>query len=80
MNDLAEIRRYCLTKPGAQEEFPFDPVTPVMKVGGKMFALVSLDESPTRINLTRRVSLRRVILTTTKSSDNSSRQSSPVIT
>lgn len=30
-----QIRRYCLAKPGAQEDFSFDPVTPVMKVGGR---------------------------------------------
>lgn len=51
MIHLEQLRRYCLAKPGAEEDFPFDPVTSVMKVGGKMFALVSLDESPTRINL-----------------------------
>lgn len=34
---------YCLSKPHSEETFPFDDVTLVMKVGGKMFALISLD-------------------------------------
>ena len=45
------LRNYLLAKPGAVEEFPFDPVTLVAKVGGKMFALVSTDEEPLRMNL-----------------------------
>ncbi|MBU1065435.1 MmcQ/YjbR family DNA-binding protein [bacterium] len=49
--DLEQLRKFCLSKPGAVETFPFDPVTLVLKVGGKMFALISLDESPLRINL-----------------------------
>ncbi|MGC9363599.1 MAG: MmcQ/YjbR family DNA-binding protein [Fidelibacterota bacterium] len=49
--DLEQLRKFFLSKPGAVETFPFDPVTLVLKVGRKMFALVSLDESPTRINL-----------------------------
>ena len=49
--DLDQLRKFCLSKAGAVETFPFDPVTLVLKVGDKMFALVSLDESPTRINL-----------------------------
>ena len=38
-----EMIVYCLDKPFAVKEFPFDFVTPVFKVGGKMFALMSLD-------------------------------------
>ena len=49
--DLAQFREYCLTKPGAAEETPFGPDTLVFKVGGKMFALASLDEVPARVNL-----------------------------
>jgi len=49
--DLDQLRKFCLSKAGAVETFPFDPVTLVLKVGSKMFALISLDESPTRINL-----------------------------
>jgi len=49
--DLEHLRKFLLSKPGAIETFPFDLVTLVLKVGGKMFALISLDESPVRINL-----------------------------
>jgi predicted DNA-binding protein (MmcQ/YjbR family) len=41
--DAEIIREYCLAKKGVTEGFPFDEVTLVFKVGGKMFALVSLD-------------------------------------
>lgn len=34
---------YCLEKPGVSEHFPFDEDTLVFKVGGKMFALSSLN-------------------------------------
>ncbi len=49
--DLAELREYCLSKPGATEGAPFGPDVLVFKVGGKMFALAALDEVPTRVNL-----------------------------
>jgi hypothetical protein len=32
------LRRWCLARPSAVEEFPFGPETSVFKVGGKMFA------------------------------------------
>jgi predicted DNA-binding protein (MmcQ/YjbR family) len=41
--NIEEIREYCLTKKGSSECFPFDDVTLVFKVGGKMFALCNLD-------------------------------------
>jgi len=40
------LRDYCLSKPFATEHFPFDDVTLVLKVGGKMFALIPLNEEP----------------------------------
>src|SRR2546428_5539270 len=49
--DLADFREYCLTKPGATEGTPFGETVLVFKVGGKMFALVSLDQVPARMNL-----------------------------
>ena len=49
--DLAEFREYCLSKPGATEGTPFGPDTLVFKVGGKIFAITALDESPARANL-----------------------------
>jgi predicted DNA-binding protein (MmcQ/YjbR family) len=49
--DLDRLRNYLNAKPGAVEEFPFDLVTLMVKVGGKMFALVGTDETPLRLNL-----------------------------
>ena len=37
--------------PGAVEEYPFGDEVAVFKVGGKMFALVSLDGDPGFVNL-----------------------------
>jgi predicted DNA-binding protein (MmcQ/YjbR family) len=41
--DIETITAYCLSKKGAAESFPFDDVTLVIKVGGKIFALINLD-------------------------------------
>jgi predicted DNA-binding protein (MmcQ/YjbR family) len=41
--NIEEIREYCLSKKGSSECFPFDEVTLVFKVSGKMFALTNLD-------------------------------------
>ena len=49
--DLESFREYCLGKPGATEGAPFGEDTIVFKVGGKMFALASLDEVPPQVNL-----------------------------
>lgn len=49
--DLANFREYCLSKPNATEGTPFGPDTLVFKVGGKIFAITSLDEIPPRANL-----------------------------
>ena len=49
--DLAKFREYCLNKPKATEGTPFGPDVLVFKVGGKIFALASLDEVPPRANL-----------------------------
>lgn len=45
--NIEEFREYCLSKKGVAEGFPFDEVTLVLKVGGKIFALLSLDGAPT---------------------------------
>ncbi len=45
------LKSYLLQKTGAIEEFPFDAVTLVFKVSGKMFALVGLNNDPLRLNL-----------------------------
>jgi predicted DNA-binding protein (MmcQ/YjbR family) len=41
--NIEEVRDYCLLKSGAEETFPFGESTSVMKVGGKIFALINLE-------------------------------------
>ena len=41
--DIEQARELCLLLPQVEESFPFDDVTLVMKVAGKMFALLPLD-------------------------------------
>ena len=45
------LRDYLLNKPGATEDFPFDSVTLVIKVCGKIFALTNITADPLRVNL-----------------------------
>jgi predicted DNA-binding protein (MmcQ/YjbR family) len=47
---LEYVRDYCLSKKGVEESLPFDDDTPVYKVMGKIFALISLLH-PQSINL-----------------------------
>ncbi len=49
--DLDVLRDYCLTLPGSFEDTPFGPDTLVFKVGGKMFALIGLDNVDLSVNL-----------------------------
>ncbi|WP_054955350.1 MmcQ/YjbR family DNA-binding protein [Paenibacillus dakarensis] len=37
----SDLKSYCLSKEGALEDYPFGPEPLVIKVGGKMFALIS---------------------------------------
>jgi Uncharacterized protein conserved in bacteria len=48
--NIEELREYCLSKQSVEECFPFDEVTLVFKVAGKIFLLTSLDEA-FRINI-----------------------------
>ncbi len=41
--DIEQARELCLSLQQVEESFPFDDVTLVMKVAGKMFALIPLD-------------------------------------
>ena len=41
--DIIEFREYCLSLPDVEETLPFDDTTLVYKVGGRMFAMVSLE-------------------------------------
>lgn len=49
--NIEEFRDYCLNKKGVEETFPFDEVTLVFKVMGKMFALTGLDSEVFEVNL-----------------------------
>ena len=51
---IEQLRKYCIAKKGVSEHFPFDDVTLVFKVMGKMFALVGLnhwEKGETKVNL-----------------------------
>ena len=49
--DLPEVIDRCLALPGAEETLPFGPDTLVYKVGGKIFAITTPGEFPSRVNL-----------------------------
>jgi predicted DNA-binding protein (MmcQ/YjbR family) len=51
MKTLEQLRTYCLAKPGAYEDFPFDHVTLTLRVRGKMFALCGMNDDPPQVNL-----------------------------
>lgn len=48
--NLGQLTDYCLSKPGAEESFPFGEDTLVFKVNGKMFLLVSVSDEPLSFN------------------------------
>lgn len=62
--NIEEFRLYCIAKKGVTESFPFDAMTLVFKVMGKMFALVPLEKLPSQANLKcdpeRAVGLREI--------------------
>ncbi len=49
--DSEEFREHCLSKKSATEDMPFGEHTLVFRVGGKIFALLSLESIPARANL-----------------------------
>jgi predicted DNA-binding protein (MmcQ/YjbR family) len=49
--DLAGLRARCLTKRGASAEHPFGPGALVVKVGGRIFAIIGEDAEPLTISL-----------------------------
>ena len=51
MNNIEELRDYCMAKDGVTESFPFDSETLVFKVQNKMFALAGINTRPLSINL-----------------------------
>ncbi len=48
---VEELRHHCLSKPGAEETYPFDLETLVFKVGGKIFLLCSTEREPLTFNI-----------------------------
>jgi predicted DNA-binding protein (MmcQ/YjbR family) len=49
--DIETLRDFCLALPEVSEEMPFGDTVLVFKVGGKIFALTSLDGEETSLNL-----------------------------
>ena len=49
--NIEEIRKYCLSKKGVTESFPFNDTALVFKVAGKMFAVLDLSEDERGITL-----------------------------
>lgn len=46
-----ELHELCLGMAGAAETFPFSPGVSVFKVGGKIFAITTLDSEPLEVSL-----------------------------
>lgn len=49
--DLDDLRKRCLGMPGAEEGYPFGPGALVMKVGGKIFAIIADEADPITVSL-----------------------------
>jgi predicted DNA-binding protein (MmcQ/YjbR family) len=49
--DAETLKAACLELTGAVETFPFNPETSVFKVGGKIFAISTLDAAPLTVSL-----------------------------
>lgn len=49
--NIEEFHAYCLSKKRVEETFPFDEVTLVFKVMGKVFAITGLDNEIFEVNL-----------------------------
>lgn len=49
--NVEQLRSFCLSLKGVEETFPFDDVTLVFKVMGKMFAIVPLESLEPKISL-----------------------------
>ena len=49
--DLEVLLGHCLAKPGSTASHPFGPGALVVKVAGRMFAIVEEDADPLRVSL-----------------------------
>lgn len=47
--NIEDLHSYCISLKGVEETFPFDDVSLVLKVTGKMFALIPLDSAELKI-------------------------------
>lgn len=43
--DIESVREFCLSLPKATEDFPFDESTLAFRVGGKIFAMIDLENT-----------------------------------
>jgi predicted DNA-binding protein (MmcQ/YjbR family) len=48
---LEDLREHCLSKPGVVAGHPFGPGVLVMKVSGKIFAIIAEDATPLEVSL-----------------------------
>lgn len=62
--NAAALRAHCLSFAGAEETFPFGPLTSVFKVEGKMFALSRLDSAELSVSLKCEPSLAEALRAT----------------
>jgi predicted DNA-binding protein (MmcQ/YjbR family) len=51
MNNVEEIRNYCLSKKDVSESLPFGPDVLVFKVNTKVFLLLPLNQKPIQFNV-----------------------------
>lgn len=51
MTELSELKSNLLAFAGVTEEYPWGPSPMVIKVGGKMIAIVGLESDPLKISL-----------------------------
>jgi predicted DNA-binding protein (MmcQ/YjbR family) len=49
--DRTELIRYCLAKRSAVEDYPFGESELVVKVGGRIFAMIPLEAESAQVNL-----------------------------
>jgi predicted DNA-binding protein (MmcQ/YjbR family) len=49
--NIEELHQFCLSFKASEETFPFDEVTLVFKVMGKMFALIPLDNPVLQVSM-----------------------------
>ena len=51
MKSRDELAKHCMTYKGAQEDYPFGPEPLVVKVSGKMFAIIGVNDGVANISL-----------------------------